>query len=98
MRPESRETMRAAGKVVWLKALPETILRRMSGDETTAARRPDLTDKGPLDEIVHLLEKREPVYRRTCHLEIDTEGREPEAIAAEILDRLDLTPDAGDPA
>jgi len=39
LRPESRRAMREGGKVVWLIAQPETILRRMSGDSTTAARR-----------------------------------------------------------
>lgn len=88
MRPESRRAMRAGGKVVWLRAEPGTILARMSTDVTTTTRRPDLTDKGPLEEIVHLLELREPVYRRTAHLEVDTEGRGPEEIAEEILARL----------
>jgi len=85
MRPESRRAMRASGKVVWLKALPETILARMSADATTAGRRPDLTDKGGLEEILQLLARREPVYRQSAHLEVDTEGKSPETIAAEIL-------------
>lgn len=96
LRPESRETMRASGKVVWLKALPETILARMSGDASTAARRPKLTQQGGLGEVIELLAKREPVYRQSAHLEVDTEGKSPEAIAAEILDRAGLASDAGD--
>jgi shikimate kinase len=95
MRPESRQVMRAAGKVIWLKARPETILSRMSGDATTSTRRPGLTDKGPLAEIVHLLEHREPVYRETAHIEIDTEARAPEEIADEIIDRLSFESNAG---
>jgi len=88
MRPESRQAMRDAGTVVWLKATAETIDRRMTGDATTASRRPSLTGKNPLDEILHLLAKREPVYRQTAHLEIDTEGKTPEAIVDEILKNL----------
>jgi len=88
MRPESRRAMRASGKVVWLKALPQTIHARMSGDATTAARRPNLTASGGLDEIVQLLGRREPIYRETAHLEVDTEGKEPPRVAAEILARL----------
>jgi shikimate kinase len=91
MRTESREAMRAAGTVVWLKASPETILARMSGDATTISRRPDLTDKGGLAEIVDLLTRREPTYRQSAHVEVDTEGKSPEEIAAEILDRLNLS-------
>ena len=95
MRPESRQAMRDAGKVVWLKARPETIHARMSGDATTAARRPDLTDKGGLEEIVDLLARREPIYRQSAHLEIDTEAKSPDALAAEILERAGLAPQGG---
>jgi shikimate kinase len=87
LRPESREAMRRSGKVVWLKASAETIHARMSGDATTASRRPNLTDKNPLDEIRHLLAVREPAYREAAHLEIGTEGRSPDELVAEILNR-----------
>ena len=80
--------MRAGGTVVWLQARPETVLQRMSGDATTLSRRPSLTDKNPLDEIVHLLERREPIYRESAHLAIDTEGKTPEQIVAEILGQI----------
>jgi len=98
LRAESRRVMRDSGRVVWLKALPETILARMSGDVTTAARRPDLTDRGGLEEIVQLLSQREAVYRESAHVEVDTEEKTPEGIAAEILDRTALASDAEDSA
>jgi shikimate kinase len=98
MRPESRRMMRQSGIVVWLKASPETILARMYRDHTTASRRPDLTDKGGLAEIVELLCRREPVYRQTAHLEMDTEGRTPEEIAAEIIEHVNTVPADGDSA
>ena len=88
LRPESRRAMRKGGKVVWLTAPPETILRRMSGDRSTAARRPNLTDRGPREEVVELLARRTPIYREAAHLEVDTEGRTPEQLATEILARL----------
>ena len=88
LRPENRQAMRAGGKVVWLTALPETILARMSTDATTAARRPSLTDKDPLAEIVALLAVREPMYREAADSTIDTEGKTPEALVAEIVDLI----------
>jgi shikimate kinase len=97
LREESRQAMRRSGRVVWLLAEPETILARMTGDATTAQRRPDLTDRGPLDEIVHLLEQREPIYRESAHLEVDTEGKTPERLTTEILERLQSTRDDGSP-
>ena len=87
MRPESRRAMREAGPVVWLTARPETILARMSGDVTTSTRRPDLTDKGPLAEIVHLLEVRMPIYQESAHLALDTEEMTPEELVDSILTR-----------
>lgn len=88
LRPESRQAMRAGGRVVWLTALPETILARMSVDATTAGRRPNLTDKSPLDEIVHVLSQREPIYRESAHLIVDTEGKTPEELVEEVLSKL----------
>ncbi len=91
LRPDNRRAIRAAGKVVWLTARPETIHARMSGDATTASRRPSLTDHDALAEIVHLLARREPVYREAADLVIDTEGKTPDQVAAEILLKLRLT-------
>ncbi len=85
LRPESRRAMRAAGKVVWLTARPETILARMAADATTNVRRPNLTAAPPLEEIVTLLKQREPVYRQSADWTVDTEGRTPESLVEEIL-------------
>jgi shikimate kinase len=85
LRVESRQAMRASGKVVWLTARPETILSRMSADATTAARRPSLTEKDPLTEIIEVLQRREPVYREAADLVLDTEGRPPAALVDAIL-------------
>ena len=94
LRADNREAMHG-GKIVWLTARPETIHQRMSGDATTAARRPSLTDNSPLAEILQLLAVREPIYRALADLEVDTEDKTPERIADEILDWLAVTSDAG---
>ena len=90
LRPESRRAIREAGKVVWLTARPETILTRMTDDTTTTARRPNLTDKTPLEEIVELLKAREPVYRASADWVVDTEERTPEVLVADILEKCKL--------
>ena len=92
LRPESRRAMREAGKVVWLTARPETILARMATDATTVARRPNLTDRTPLEEIVELLKARETVYRELADWAVDTEGRTPTELAADIIERLGVLP------
>lgn len=88
LRSENRHAMKQSGKVVWLTASPETIHRRMSIDATTGQRRPNLTSSGGLEEIVELLQRREPIYRALADWIISTENRPPESIAAEILTRF----------
>ncbi len=95
LREANRRALRSAGKVVWLTARPETIWSRMSADASTAARRPSLTDKNPWDEIVALLAVREPIYRETADLVIDTETATAEQIAAEIVRQLHLRIEKG---
>lgn len=86
MRESTREIIRAAGKVVWLTADAETIHHRITGDHTTADRRPRLCDdKDPLQEIISLLEKREPIYRATAHIEIDTVDKTVDELTDEIM-------------
>ncbi len=82
--------MREGGKVIWLTALPETILARSNADAATLERRPRLTDQTPLEEIVQLLRRREPIYREAADVTIDTEAKPPTAIAAEIIEKLHL--------
>ena len=96
MRQQSRHVMHQSGKIVWLEAEPQTILARMSADASTPARRPNLTEKGPLEEIIELLAEREPVYRELAHLVVDTEGKSPDELATEIVDRLEVIPEVGD--
>ena len=88
--------MRQSGKVVWLQAQPETVLSRMIGDATTAQRRPELTNKSALDEIVHLMGERESIYRETSDIEVDTQSETPQQIADEIFQRLGLVENQGD--
>jgi shikimate kinase len=88
MRERTRERIEAAGTTVWLHASAETLAERISGDTTTVARRPNLTAAGGLEEIRALAAEREPVYRAAADVTIDTEGRDPKSIAAEIAAAL----------
>lgn len=94
LRPENRARLAEGGPVVWLRADPETILARVEADATTAARRPQLTSRGGLEEVRQLLAQREPWYRQCASLEVDTRGKSPAEIAAEIVAALPL-PGAG---
>ncbi len=72
---DTRAEMKSAGPVVWLQAPVDEIERRIRGDETTAARRPNLTATGGRSEIEHLLTAREPFYRECAALTIQTDDK-----------------------
>lgn len=90
LRAENRRLLERCPHVVWLRATPATILRRVAGDETTASRRPRLTTAGGNDEVLRLLAAREPFYRACADLEIDTENTTPAEIAGQIIHQLHL--------
>lgn len=87
LRPENRQMLRAEAMVVWLKALPETILNRLANDWATVSRRPNLTTGG-IEEIREMLAVRTPLYSECANLEFDTDGKTVAAIVHEILERL----------
>jgi shikimate kinase len=87
LRTENRYAIRAAGPVVWLTAGVDTILERLAADPTTACRRPNLTTGGRA-EIEALLAVRTPLYRECATLAVDTEGKTPAQVAAEIVASL----------
>lgn len=90
MRETNRQQLRLCGHVIWLKASPTTILKRVAECSTTALRRPNLTTAGGEAEIVKLLAERTPIYQQCADLEIDTGEKSPAEIAGEIITRLHL--------
>ena len=77
------------GRFVWLQADTKVLALRMSGDQNGAAQRPALTAAGTLAEIDEVLSKRLPFYRDIADAIIDTTGKEPAGIAAEIIALLE---------
>ncbi|MDH3346974.1 MAG: shikimate kinase [Desulfobulbaceae bacterium] len=66
--------------VVWLKADARTICARMSVDVNTVGQRPSLTGADILEEVVTLLDQRNPLYRDGSHMALDTGEMTLEAI------------------
>lgn len=90
LREENRRLLAGRGKTVWLQASPESLLRRIASDNTTAARRPNLTGQGGLAEIRTLLAERTPLYAACADLTIDAENTPPVEIARQIIAELGL--------
>ena len=76
------------GIIIWLKAQPETILKRLIKDKKTVSQRPSLTGKSPLEEINEVLNQRLAIYQKVADKMIDTEGKTPQEIAKEIVNLL----------
>lgn len=86
LREANRQLLATTGKTVWLRASPATLWARMSGDPTTAARRPNLTATGGLAEIESLLAVRTPLYALCANGIIDTDGKSADELAEEVVE------------
>jgi|HubBroStandDraft_6_1064221.scaffolds.fasta_scaffold262584_2 shikimate kinase len=81
--PDNRRLIKESGTVVWLRAKPETLARRV-GD---GAGRPLLGDD-PAEAMVRLNEVRAPLYAEVADLVIDVDDKSPKAVAALILEAV----------
>jgi len=86
VKEENRELLRKIGKVVYLRAKPETIFERVKDDD----KRPLLKTEDPLAKIEELLEKRAAFYEDVADMIIDTDSKSPLEITKEIIDKLGL--------
>lgn len=75
------KTMRADGTIVFLTALPETILSRVAGDHS----RPLLEGKHDIASISSMIAERAPLYEKAADIRIAVDGKSPDAIADEVL-------------
>lgn len=67
LRPVNRAAMRAAAHVVYLKASPEEIARRVKHD----TKRPLLQVTDPLQRLRDLYAVRDPLYREVAHTVVE---------------------------
>lgn len=81
---ENRDLMKKSGIVINLVASPETILLRLHSDE----ERPLLRDAKSLPQLEKLLKQRESFYAE-ADIRIDTEGKNVEDVARDILTFLE---------
>jgi len=87
--PEKRKILAALGRVVWLTATMEEMVRRIQADGTTGTRRPPLERGDLLSEIETTLKRRIPCYEDIADWTVDTAGKGIETVADEILKKLE---------
>lgn len=84
----NREIISSSGKTVWLRAESNLLWERISADQATEQQRPNLTEKGGLEEVVQLLAERNPVYEACADYTIDVDDLTPQEIADRIVNWL----------
>ena len=73
--------LKRTGKLVWLRASLETLLKRTQDDSS----RPSLTGQPPEEEMAAILKERRPVYERAADFIVDTDDASPKAVAESII-------------
>lgn len=86
VRSENTEVMKKAGKIVFLRATPETIYNRVKN----STDRPILNGHMNVEYIAELMEKRRALYEAAADLTIDTDGKSKDEICREVLRSLGL--------
>jgi shikimate kinase len=82
------QELRKSGFVVWLDADIVTIRQRLGDDPHSLQQRPSITGHDVKDEIEELLHKRKPLYWAGSDLRVETAGKTPELLAAEICQEM----------
>jgi shikimate kinase len=80
--------MQKSGRIIWLKATPETIKVRMLQDKDTQDFRPSLTLNGSIFEIEESLSAREPLYKTAMDFFVDTDDRDIRVITDIIMEKI----------
>lgn len=81
--PANRDLLRAAPGVVWLRARPDTLIRRVGSGAGRAWLQPD-----PAAAITRLTATREPFYAEVADTVVDVDELTPKEAAAAVLHRV----------
>lgn len=84
VRPENTQNMKKSGRIVLLKASPETIFERVKN----STDRPILNGHMNVEYIAELMEKRRALYEKAADITIQTDGKTREQICEEIIGKL----------
>ena len=87
LKKENNELLQKNGKIVFLRASLETLAKRLKVD----GERPLLqtSTENIRDRLARLLKERMPVYEHVSDLIVDVDGKLPEAIAKEVVEKIE---------
>lgn len=83
--PDNRRNLSSRGVVVYLNCSPKQQYERTMRDKN----RPLLQTDNPLAKLESLMEERDPLYRATADFVVSTENRSAQAVAKEIVRKLE---------
>ncbi len=86
LRPTNRDALHSRCHVVYLRATPEELFRRLRND----TRRPLLQSSDPLKRLRELFRERDPLYRRTAHFIVEAARPSVPALIGLIMMQLEL--------
>ncbi len=89
LRADNRAQLRRFGTVMYLRASPDDIFRRLRHDKT----RPLLQVADPLGRLRELYTQRDPLYREAAHFTIETHRPTVASLVNMIVMQLDLAGD-----
>ena len=84
VRPQNTQIMKEIGRIVFLKATPETIYERVKN----STDRPILNGHMNVEYIAELMEKRRALYEAAADITIQTDGKMREQICEEIIGKM----------
>jgi shikimate kinase len=80
-RAQGRDALRSGPFVVWLRAQPQTLARRVGNGEG----RPLLAGTDVLETVTRLMQERRPLYEEVADAIIDVDSLEPDAVADKVV-------------
>ncbi len=87
LRENNRMLLRKAGRVVYLRSSPEDVYKRLRHDRN----RPLLQVGDPMQRLRDLYAMRDPLYRQTAHLQVETGRPSVAALVNMIVMQLELS-------
>lgn len=86
LKAENVDLLRANGKIVYLRASLSTLASRLKAD----GERPLLSGAEALsDKLKTMMQSRTPVYESVADFALDIDGKTPEYVAREILEKVE---------
>lgn len=88
LRPINRQRLHERGTVIYLRASPEQLAKRLRHD----TKRPLLQGGDPIKKLRALYAERDPLYRECAHFVVDAHGSSQAMLVNRIMMQLELMP------